>query len=132
VTTYDVIVVGAGPAGALAAYELARAGCDVLVLDMKKFPRYKPCGGGVTTKALRLLDFSITDVVERQINAATISFWRKRNLTIDGRDVGLLVMRSGLDALIARKASGAGATVMDGNGDLFFRAVAFQPLREPQ
>jgi geranylgeranyl reductase family protein len=116
VTTYDVIVVGAGPAGALAAYELARAGCDVLVLDMKKFPRYKPCGGGVTTKALRLLDFSITEVVERQINAATISFWRKRNLMIDGRDVGLLVMRSGLDALIARKASGAGATVIDGNG----------------
>ncbi len=49
-----VAVVGAGPAGALAAYHLARDGADVTVFDASH-PREKPCGGGVTGKALALL-----------------------------------------------------------------------------
>jgi geranylgeranyl reductase family protein len=43
----DVIVVGGGPAGALAALTLARRGVDVTLLDKKRFPRDKPCGGGI-------------------------------------------------------------------------------------
>src|SRR5438045_26342 len=43
----EVIVVGGGPAGALAALALARRGVDVMVLDKKRFPRDKPCGGGI-------------------------------------------------------------------------------------
>ena len=42
---YDVVIAGAGPAGASAAYELAGQGASVLMLDAKKFPRYKTCGG---------------------------------------------------------------------------------------
>ncbi|HEX6463537.1 MAG TPA: NAD(P)/FAD-dependent oxidoreductase [Vicinamibacterales bacterium] len=51
----DVIVAGAGPAGALAARDLARAGASVAVVD-GSFPREKPCGGGVTARALALVD----------------------------------------------------------------------------
>ena len=51
---FDVGVVGAGPAGAWAAYRLARAGARVVVVD-HSHPREKPCGGGVTGRALALV-----------------------------------------------------------------------------
>ena len=43
----DVIVVGAGPAGSLAAYTLASQGIQVTILEKTMFPRYKVCGGGL-------------------------------------------------------------------------------------
>ena len=52
----DVLVVGAGPAGAAAAIELARAGRSVVVADKAVFPRDKCCGDGLTTLALRELE----------------------------------------------------------------------------
>jgi geranylgeranyl reductase family protein len=48
----DVIVTGAGPAGAAAARALAVAGIDVMLIDKAAFPRYKPCGGGISIRAL--------------------------------------------------------------------------------
>src|SRR6476659_9153288 len=51
----DVIVVGAGPAGASTAYHLAHAGLDVLVLEKASFPRDKICGDGLTPRAVRQL-----------------------------------------------------------------------------
>jgi len=48
----DVIVVGAGPAGAVAARTLALAGVRVTLIDRAAFPRNKPCGGGVSVRAL--------------------------------------------------------------------------------
>ena len=52
----DVVVVGAGPAGSAAAYFLARAGVDVLLLDKTSFPRDKTCGDGVSSRALAVLE----------------------------------------------------------------------------
>ena len=49
--TWDVLVVGAGPAGASAAYWLAEHGHRVLVVERKRFPREKTCGDGLTTAA---------------------------------------------------------------------------------
>ena len=51
----DVIVVGAGPGGSAAAYHLARAGLDVLVLEKSSFPREKVCGDGLTPRAVKQL-----------------------------------------------------------------------------
>src|SRR3954469_5800004 len=51
---YDVIVAGAGPAGIAVAVALVRAGLDarrILCLDRQRFPRPKPCGGGLTGHA---------------------------------------------------------------------------------
>ena len=52
----DVIVVGAGPAGASAAYFLAGAGIDVLLVDRGVFPRQKVCGDGLASRALVMLE----------------------------------------------------------------------------
>ena len=53
--TYDAIVIGAGPSGSVAAYVAARLGLRVLLLDRFRFPRIKPCGGGLTQKSVALL-----------------------------------------------------------------------------
>src|SRR4051794_22301470 len=61
---FDAIVVGAGPAGSTAAFRLSRAGARVLLLDRERFPRDKPCGGGLTARAVRQLPVSVEPVVE--------------------------------------------------------------------
>jgi menaquinone-9 beta-reductase len=53
--TADVIVVGAGPAGSTAAYHMATAGLDVLLLEKSSFPREKVCGDGLTPRAVKAL-----------------------------------------------------------------------------
>lgn len=52
----DVLVVGAGPAGSSAAAWCARLGLDVVLTDAEVFPRDKPCGDGLTPRAIAELD----------------------------------------------------------------------------
>jgi flavin-dependent dehydrogenase len=54
-TDYDVLIIGAGPAGAMSAYLLARRGFRVLLAEKSSFPRYKVCGGCVSAVALSIL-----------------------------------------------------------------------------
>ena len=63
--SYEVLIAGAGPAGCAAAYDLARAGRRVLMLDRRTFPRPKACACGLTRKTLRALRYSVEPVVER-------------------------------------------------------------------
>jgi flavin-dependent dehydrogenase len=64
-TDYDILIVGAGPAGCAAAYDLARAGRRVLLLDKRTFPRPKACACGLTRKTLNALRYSVDPIVER-------------------------------------------------------------------
>jgi flavin-dependent dehydrogenase len=64
-THYDILIVGAGPAGCAAAYDLARAGQRVLLLDKRTFPRPKACACGLTRKTLNALRYSVDPIVER-------------------------------------------------------------------
>ncbi len=109
---WDAIVVGAGPAGALAARQLAREGAEVLLLDRKAFPRWKVCGACVNQHALSVLrEVDLHDLVER-LGAVPIDKFqlcvgsRHATLTIPG---GVAVSRAQFDAALVRSAVEVGA-----------------------
>jgi flavin-dependent dehydrogenase len=119
----DVIVVGAGPGGSSAAYHLARAGLDVLLLEKSTFPREKVCGDGLTPRAVKQL-------VGMGITLEPADGWfPNKGIRIIGGGVrieldwpelssypgfGLVRTRRGFDEIVARAAQGAGARLAEG------------------
>ncbi len=60
--TYDLLAIGAGPAGAAAAYWAAKRGADVVAVEKQTFPREKTCGDGLTPRAIKeLTDMGLAD-----------------------------------------------------------------------
>jgi geranylgeranyl reductase family protein len=115
VSSFDVAVVGAGPAGSTAAYRLASAGARVLLVDKAVFPRDKPCGGGVTGRAARLLPFSLDPVVEDRAYALDLRLgYRARFVRRSAEPIALMTQRRVLDGFLLEQAAGAGADVRDG------------------
>jgi geranylgeranyl reductase family protein len=107
---YDAIVIGMGPAGSSAAFEIARAGYAVLALDRCVFPRAKVCGGGISSRLDGLLGRDYHDVVEAAIDGMTFVYDGAEAFTVAGRSpVAYFVMRNRFDALLADRAARAGA-----------------------
>jgi geranylgeranyl reductase family protein len=116
VARYDVAVIGAGPAGSVTAIHLARAGKRVLLLDKATFPRDKPCGGGLTLRAVRQLPVDPAPVVEHEVDRMTFRLgWRSRfDRTGKRGPFVLMTQRRRLDAYLAEQAVAAGAEFRDG------------------
>ncbi len=107
---FDVIIIGAGPAGAAAALTLARRGLRVLLLDKFRFPRTKACGGGLSQKAVDLFDFDLSGVIENPVYEAEISLRSRKPVVIHRPEgAGYMITRNKFDTRLARKAVEAGA-----------------------
>jgi geranylgeranyl reductase family protein len=112
---FDAIVVGAGPAGSTAALRLSRAGARVLLLDRERFPRDKPCGGGLTERAVKQLPVAVDPVVEEVVDRFELGFRYGTRFERRGeRPLVLMTQRRRLDAFLAEQAVGAGAVFRDG------------------
>ncbi len=110
---FDVVVVGAGPSGSLAAFKLKQLGFKVLLLEKKSLPRYKTCGGGVTHKAAALLPFPIHEVVERECFEAELGILDADLRFSVRREKPLvhMVMRDDFDFRLFEVARSAGVEV---------------------
>ena len=86
--TCDVLVVGLGPAGATAAYELSRAGISVIALEKDTHPRYKVCGGGLSARIDHILGSEFHTVVEQRIHGVQFTYQGKDPLVIDADEPG--------------------------------------------
>jgi geranylgeranyl reductase family protein len=119
----DVIIVGAGPAGSSAAYYLASAGLDVLVLEKSRFPREKVCGDGLTPRAVKALTAMGVPIGEGD------GWVRNKGLRIIGGGgrieidwpalssfpgFGMVRTRLDFDEILARHARRAGARLLEG------------------
>src|SRR5439155_5731042 len=99
VERFDAIVVGAGPAGSTTAIRLARAGARVLLADKARFPRDKPCGGGLTMRAVRELPIDVEPVVEDVVDRFEVRLeYRRRFVRGGDGPLCLMTQRRRLDA----------------------------------
>lgn len=114
--TWDAAVVGAGPAGAATALRLAAGGYHVVLLDRDAFPREKPCGDGLLPDALAALDRlgAGAEVRDRARRWDTLRVWSPRRLDAGIAGEFLTLPRSHLDALVAARATAAGAVFCRG------------------
>ncbi|HZG39044.1 MAG TPA: geranylgeranyl reductase family protein [Nodosilinea sp.] len=112
---YDCIIVGAGPAGATAAYHLSKAGHQVLLLDAAQLPRYKPCGGGVSPQVAQWFDFDFSPAISVKVRKVRYTF----NLAdpieaeLPAEKALWMVRRDEFDYFIVQQAQKQGATLRD-------------------
>lgn len=123
----QVVVVGAGPAGAALALELARDGVDVLVLDSQRFPRFKPCGEFMSPQCVPLLERlgaagALRGAGAQEVRGMQLASYGRsaRGRFVDiGRarapaEYGWALRREVFDATLLDQARRAGARVLEG------------------
>ena len=113
---FDCIIVGAGPAGASAAYHLAKKGHSVLVLEKASFPRDKSCGGGVSPAIADWFDFDFAPVIQNQISQVKYTWKMGDAAEVQLKDVTpmWMVQRGEFDNFLMQQATQQGVELKDG------------------
>ncbi len=111
---WDVVVVGAGPAGATAARVAAEAGARVLLIDRARFPRYKTCGGGITGRSLAAMPDSARATFEAHITEFGLSRGGSDRVMLHADEPFLgMVQRERFDQALVDAAVAAGVEFRD-------------------
>ncbi|WXG44864.1 MAG: geranylgeranyl reductase family protein [Promethearchaeati archaeon SRVP18_Atabeyarchaeia-1] len=110
---FDVVVVGAGPAGSMAAWSAAKGGARTVLIDMARLPREKLCGGGVNAWVIKKLGIP-RSIIERTIEKAQVVAGERKLAPVPWPEniAWRMVMRSKFDHHLANMAVEAGATLM--------------------
>lgn len=112
---YDTIIVGAGPAGATAAYHLAKQGHSVLLLEKESLPRYKPCGGGVSPVVAQWFDFDFSPAISVKVDS--LRFTWKMGEPVEAKVLTKepiwMVRRDIFDHFLVQKAQIQGCHISD-------------------
>ena len=113
--TYDVLVIGGGPGGSTAAWQLARAGVRTSVIDAARFPRVKLCAGWVTPRVMEDLE------IDPSTYPLTLQSFSRAILELDGetletswpKTVGYGIVRKEFDHFLLERARAAGARIQE-------------------
>jgi len=112
---YDVIIIGGGPSGASAGRRAGKLGLKTLLLEKEKFPRYKPCGGGLSEHAISYLDFELPqNIIEWEVTGANVIFRDQLIKAHKDHRMSVLVSRDEFDNLLLEKAKETGIQVHTG------------------
>ena len=119
----DVLIVGAGPAGAVCGSLLKKTGVDCLIVDLATFPRDKVCGGVLSPKAWHLLEKLFPDLLYdfRPVTHITLDIDGKSHCEFDMEEPARLVSRRSFDHTLLRYYQSLGGAFMKG---------AFQTVEE--
>ncbi|PXY45028.1 geranylgeranyl reductase family protein [Flavobacterium hydrophilum] len=111
---FDVAIIGSGPAGASAAFELSKSGITTVIIEKEILPRYKTCGGGLVHRGRKNIPFDVSSVVEKEFyevdtyfSNTTIKLTTKRD-----KPIITMIMRDAFDNLIVEKAKENGVTLL--------------------
>ncbi len=110
---YDCIIVGAGPAGASAAYHLSKQGHAVLLLEKAALPRYKPCGGGVSPQVAEWFDFDFEPVISQKVTRARYTWKLGEAIEVDLKAPIWMVRRNEFDHYLVQQSQRVGAVLKD-------------------
>src|SRR6478672_9628332 len=118
---YDLVIAGGGPSGSAAAWQAVQTGASVILLDKAEFPRDKPCGDGLTARAVSYLQkMGLAEEVSKfhRVDGVKVFSPSEWDLSFPRRpgmpDHGYVARRPELDTILLRHAASAGAVVREG------------------
>ncbi|KDN55250.1 geranylgeranyl reductase family protein [Flavobacterium seoulense] len=112
--SFDVAIIGSGPAGASAAFELSKSGISTVIIEKETLPRYKTCGGGLVYRGRKTLPFDVSSAVEKEFYEVDTYFANTAIKVTSKRDQPIIsmIMRDAFDNLIVEKAKENGVTLL--------------------
>jgi geranylgeranyl reductase family protein len=115
-TLFDIAIIGAGPAGAMAAYTAAQAGLKCVLIEKETLPRYKICGGGVVGRGIARIPFDVSSVVHGQFRSIEVRSQHDDYCATATHEQPIIsmVMRDEFDAFLVEQALAQGAQLLAG------------------